>query len=293
MSITPQAIKDQEFQVKFRGYDAIEVKAYLELLAEEFFELHEARSRQEEEYDELQEQHKALQEENDRLAEETREREKEMAGNSQRLEEKDGEIGGLKEKIDKFEADARAAEEKTEKELKAFSEREGGLLAEIEELKQQLQGEKDKAAEQLREKDKLQTEISFLERQIADLRTDDVEFKSTIVAAQKFADDVKNKAEEEAFKLIEEAQEEVEMFRKEAEERLSSLPIQIEELEARKIRVRDELRNILHSYLEQLDDETHGAAPNNGEDMSDLFLSIPLDEDGNPIEEAAGENPLS
>ena len=41
MSITPQAIKDQEFQVKFRGYDAIEVKAYLELLAEEFFELHE------------------------------------------------------------------------------------------------------------------------------------------------------------------------------------------------------------------------------------------------------------
>ena len=49
MSITPQAIKDQEFQVKFRGYDAIEVKAYLELLAEEFFELHEARSRQDEE----------------------------------------------------------------------------------------------------------------------------------------------------------------------------------------------------------------------------------------------------
>ena len=41
MSITPQAIKDQEFQVKFRGYDTLEVKAYLELLAEEFFELHE------------------------------------------------------------------------------------------------------------------------------------------------------------------------------------------------------------------------------------------------------------
>ena len=41
MSMTPQVIKDQEFQVKFRGYDAIEVKAYLELLAEEFFELNE------------------------------------------------------------------------------------------------------------------------------------------------------------------------------------------------------------------------------------------------------------
>lgn len=30
MAITPQAIKDQEFQVKFRGYDTVEVKAYLE-----------------------------------------------------------------------------------------------------------------------------------------------------------------------------------------------------------------------------------------------------------------------
>jgi len=36
MAITPQAIKDQEFRVKFRGYDEIEVKAYLELIAEEF-----------------------------------------------------------------------------------------------------------------------------------------------------------------------------------------------------------------------------------------------------------------
>jgi len=39
--LTPQAIKDQEFQIKFRGYDAIEVKAYLELLAEDFFEVTE------------------------------------------------------------------------------------------------------------------------------------------------------------------------------------------------------------------------------------------------------------
>ena len=39
MAITPQAIKDQEFQTKFRGYDTIEVKGYLELIAEEFFEL--------------------------------------------------------------------------------------------------------------------------------------------------------------------------------------------------------------------------------------------------------------
>ena len=39
--ITPQIIKDQEFQTKFRGYDPIEVKAYLDLIAEEFFDLQE------------------------------------------------------------------------------------------------------------------------------------------------------------------------------------------------------------------------------------------------------------
>ena len=39
--LTPQSIKDQEFQTKFRGYEPIEVKAYLELLAEDFFELTE------------------------------------------------------------------------------------------------------------------------------------------------------------------------------------------------------------------------------------------------------------
>ena len=46
MAITPQAIKDQEFRVKLRGYDTIEVKAYLELIADEFFEMFEQAKQQ-------------------------------------------------------------------------------------------------------------------------------------------------------------------------------------------------------------------------------------------------------
>lgn len=293
MSITPQAIKDQEFQVKFRGYDAIEVKAYLELLAEEFFELHEARSRQEEEYEELLEQNREQQEEKETLIGECREREGDLESNSRKFEEKDREISDLKEKVEKLEADAKSAGEETEKELQALSEREAELLAEIDELNNQLQAEKDNTAGQKKESDKLQTEVELLQKQIDDLRTEEVEFRSTIVAAQKFADDVKNKAEEEAIKLLEDAQEEVEMFRKEAETRLASLPIEIEELEGRKTRVRLELRNVLHSYLEQLDEEPNTSAPDNGEDVADLFLSIPLDEDGNPVKESGEEEALS
>ncbi len=46
-------IKDQEFQVKFRGYDTVEVKAYLELIAEEFFELLEQVRQQVDELDSI------------------------------------------------------------------------------------------------------------------------------------------------------------------------------------------------------------------------------------------------
>ena len=65
MAITPQAIKDQEFQVKFRGYDAIEVKAYLELIAEEFFELFEQVRKQVEDIEGLVEEKEELVEQSD------------------------------------------------------------------------------------------------------------------------------------------------------------------------------------------------------------------------------------
>ena len=65
--LTPQAIKDQEFQVKFRGYDSIEVKAYLELLAEDFFELTEQNRTQEEEIESLRAEQEALSREKETL----------------------------------------------------------------------------------------------------------------------------------------------------------------------------------------------------------------------------------
>ena len=58
--LTPQAIKDQEFQIKFRGYDAIEVKAYLELLAEDYFELSEQNRIHVEEIESLVAEQKSL-----------------------------------------------------------------------------------------------------------------------------------------------------------------------------------------------------------------------------------------
>jgi len=67
MAITPQAIKDQEFQSKFRGYDPIEVKGYLELVAEEFFEILEKVRQQEGEYEALVLEKELLEEMNQKL----------------------------------------------------------------------------------------------------------------------------------------------------------------------------------------------------------------------------------
>ncbi len=52
--LKPQAIKDQEFQVKFRGYDPVEVRNFLELLAEDFFELLEQNQELKEQIDTLE-----------------------------------------------------------------------------------------------------------------------------------------------------------------------------------------------------------------------------------------------
>jgi len=71
--LTPQAIKDQEFQIKFRGYDAIEVNAYLELLAEDFFELTEQNRIQADEIQALQSEQESLARDKEVLAVEVKE----------------------------------------------------------------------------------------------------------------------------------------------------------------------------------------------------------------------------
>ena len=71
--LTPQAIKDQEFQVKFRGYDSIEVKSYLELLAEDFFELLEQNRVHTEEIESLLAEQELLQVQKEKSENELRE----------------------------------------------------------------------------------------------------------------------------------------------------------------------------------------------------------------------------
>jgi cell division initiation protein len=289
MSITPQAIKDQEFQVKFRGYDAIEVKAYLELLAEEFFELHELRRKQEEEYAGLHEETQALRQEKENLAKEASERDERYETSVKQFLDKDEIIADLQLKVEELEQKVEESELEKGIQQEAWERQETVLREEIEMLKGRINDNQNIASESSTETGKLQEKIAFLESQLKELKQEEVDFKATLVAAQKFADDMRAKATAEAAALVAEAHKEVDTFRRDAEEELSILPLQIEELQLRKKQVREELKAILNSYLDQLDIVQEGSGVESDEDLSDLFQSISLNGDDALEEEDLNE----
>lgn len=265
--LTPQAIKDQEFQIKFRGYDAIEVKAYLELLAEDFFELNEQKRVQEEELESLQAERESLQQENESLAKEL-ELGRENADSIQsqiekRYSHKDQEIVDLREQLDAAQATVAALEE----ENKRQSEKVG-------ELEEKLAGGQGTSIQEQAENEKLRNKLEFLEEQNKELKQQGLDFKTTILAAQKFADNLRQTSEQEAQQMMAQAQAEVEKFRNEAHAELSRLPKEIEALHQKKMKVREELKTILHSYLEALDVFFAADSPEKDDDLSDLFESI-------------------
>ena len=102
--LTPQSIKDQEFQTKFRGYEPIEVKAYLELLAEDFFELTEQNRIQAEEIESLQAEKEALEQGKEALANEVQIAQENAEGIQAGIQEsgkhKDQEIADLKAQLE-------------------------------------------------------------------------------------------------------------------------------------------------------------------------------------------------
>ena len=286
MSITPQAIKDQEFQVKFRGYDTIEVKAYLELLAEEFFELHEVRRRQEDEYAELAEEVQVLKEEREKLLEEGRQYQErtEQAGAEDLSREET--IAQLRSQLEELEQKNAATELEKNLQQEAWERQEGELRKEIEQLRDRLDEKQTSVSENTSEAEKLRGKIELLEAQIAEFKKEEVDFKAALLAAQRFADDVKTKAKEEADLMLEQAIKEVETFREESERELAHLPVEIDRLRTRKDEVREELKSVLIGYLKALDLDQETIADTD-DDLSDLFQSIPLGD-----EEEAGEDDL-
>lgn len=263
--LTPQAIKDQEFQIKFRGYDAIEVKAYLELLAEDFFELSEQNRLQAEELEALRGEKDELEREKENLAAEVNLSRENVDGIQSRLEKssrhKDQEITELRSQAQSLEEEKNA------------------LAGKLRELEEQLAGGQGTALQEQAENEKLRAKIEFLEEQNRELKQQGLDFKTTILAAQKFADNLRETSEREAQQMMAQARADVEKFRNEAQAELARLPREIEALHQKKLRVRDELKSLLQSYLKALDVYFTQDSAEKEDDLSELFESIKIPDD--------------
>lgn len=267
--LTPQAIKDQEFQIKFRGYDAIEVKAYLELLADDFFELTEQNRTQLEEIESLVAEQESLQREKQTLESEVKNSQENAEGIQSEIEE------GYKHKDEMI--------EELTKQLESLEETVARLEGEnneykrsVETLETELSGTQGVDKEKEVEYEKLKAKVNLLEEQNKELKQEGIDFKTTILAAQKFADNLRTSSEEEAQKMIEDAKLEVEKVKNDAFAELAKVPEEIKELNQKKYKVRDELKEVLNSYLAALDSFPENETSEVVDDLSDLFQSIQI-----------------
>ena len=242
MAITPQAIKDQEFQVKFRGYDTVEVKAYLELIAEEFFELLEQVRQQVDELD-------IIVEERDGLLREKKALEVELSstqGSSLKIEteagKRDFEVAEMQTRISEMTSEIAALKEEVQLKEESILEAKGEYRQE----KAECQTEKDRVG-------RLLTKIEELEQQNEQLRSEELDFKSTLVAAQKFTNEMKKKSETESRLIINKAKDEAEQLRQETYAELSKYPAEIDRLKARRKEVREDIEAVLKLAMENLE----------------------------------------
>ncbi|MFH2121938.1 MAG: DivIVA domain-containing protein [Pseudomonadota bacterium] len=270
MSTTPQIIKDQEFQLKFRGFDPIEVNAYLDVIADEFFELQERCRLQvddlqifHEEREELEQQKASL----EASSAEARKMAEELRQSGLRLEQRIALLGkeaaGLQERINTL-----------EEEKKVQASALAGAEVRMHEVEGALRREKA-------EKEALAHKIELMEEQQREARKDEVDFKSTLAAAQKFCDSLKEKSKQEADQLLEAARAEIATLRKAAHAELSRLPEEIQALQEKREEVRKILRTTLESYLQNLDIfPAGGNAQDSARGNDELFQKIQILEDG-------------
>ncbi len=281
MTLTPQLIKDQEFEVKFRGYDPIEVKDYLEVLADKYFELQEKCKEYEEELVGLHEAKASSEEYSNSLATDmafTRKISRELKESCAQKEEQLLELTKENEELQLRIADIEQENLERDEEVSAVE-------AAKEEVEKALKGAQAES-ESLRNKNDL------LKEQIGELKKEEIDFKSALATAQRFAEDLKEKSQIEAQEIVEEAKAEIERIREDAQEELERLPREIQALEDKKSTARAEVKALLENYLETIDvffpedeeDEAHLAKEEDidgdEDDGQELFQKIPLNEDG-------------
>ncbi|MDD5760215.1 MAG: DivIVA domain-containing protein [Desulfobulbaceae bacterium] len=163
----------------------------------------------------------------------------------------------------------------------------------------------------LEENRTLRTKIEGMTQEIELFRQDESSFKNAIVSAQKVGDEMKRKSRNEANRLMAQVTAEVTQLRDEANKEVAQLEAKVDQLKGMQTKIMGDLRGVLNSYLEQLDDsslnvttvDSREAAPvgkvatpvsksvDAGPSM--LYEKITVDDDDEPWSVQAEEESLS
>jgi DivIVA domain-containing protein len=279
--ITPQIIKDQEFQSKFRGYDPIEVRAYLDVIAEEFFDLQERCRLQIDDLQAFHEEKEIIEQQKNSLEAssiESRKMAEELRQAGLQMEQK---IAALGKEAEGLQARIIQLEEEKKKQVEAQSDAEA-----------RIRQAEETVVQERAEKDTLRRKIALMEEQRREAKKDEIDFRSTLAAAQKFCDAMKEKSKDQADQLLEAAKADIANIRQEAYAKLSRLPGEIEVLQQKREEVRKALKSTLETYLQNLDIFPAADERSPEQETDDLFQRIQILEDGslNPEELVAFQN---
>ncbi len=104
--------------------------------------------------------------------------------------------------------------------------------------------------------EKLTEELDSVKNERIQSVEEEQSFKNAIISAQSFADDMKNKAENHATLLKEDAKEKATAILENAQHEIQTLQEQITLLSGEKERIKEELRTFLNTYLARVDDDS-------------------------------------
>jgi cell division initiation protein len=105
----------------------------------------------------------------------------------------------------------------------------------------------------LRENDRLRQQIVVLEASLSQYRELEGGLKSTLVSAQKVADDMRHNAQQEAARLVSEAQSRVELITQKAQTRIEDAGREIDALKLKRREVQTNIEACVSSLQNTLD----------------------------------------
>ncbi len=99
----------------------------------------------------------------------------------------------------------------------------------------------------------LKTQLQALSMELESIKTEEKSFKGALVSAQRVAEEMERKSKEEATKLLAQAGDEVEKLKDEAHREITELEYKVDRLRGIQGKLQDDLRAVIHSYLDLVD----------------------------------------